>query len=89
MDTVPLIARNTVTAYLLPGERERIQTVRYGERICYAPVVQSASAGRVEYRLDGVPLADDALVYGGAVLLPPEEKSFSERLWDRLFGDNG
>lgn len=89
VDTVPLIARNTVTAYLLPGERERIQTVRYGERICYAPVVQSASAGRVEYRLDGVPLADDALVYGGAVLLPPEEKSFSERLWDRLFGDDG
>lgn len=87
-DTVPLIARNTVTAMLLPGERERIQTVRYGDRICYAPVVQSASAGRIEYRLDGMVLADDALVHGGAVLLPPEEKSITERLWDRLFGED-
>ena len=87
-DTVPLVARSTVTAYLLPGEQERLQTVRYGERICYAPVVQSASAGRIEYRLDGVAVAEDTLVYGGAVLLEPEQKSFAERLWERLFGDD-
>lgn len=86
--TVPLVARNTVTAYLLPGERERLETVRYGDRICYAPVVQSASAGQIEYRLDGVALASDALVYGGAVLLEHEEKSFTDRLWEKLFGND-
>lgn len=88
VESVPLVARSTVTALLLPGEQERIQTVRYGDRICYAPVVQSAAAGRIEYRLGDLVLADDELTYGGAVLLPPEEKSLTERIWDRLFGED-
>ena len=49
--SVPLAAKNTVTAYLLPGEKEKLQRVRYGEKICYAPVVKTAQAGSVEYRL--------------------------------------
>ena len=84
--TVPLVAKSTVTAYLLPGERERLQTVRYGEKICYAPVVRLASAGRVEYRLGDTAVAQDALVYGGASLLTPEEKGFVERIRERLIG---
>ena len=40
-----------MTAYLLPGEKEKLQRVRYGEKICYAPVVKTAQAGSVEYRL--------------------------------------
>ena len=82
--SVPLVAKNTVTAYLLPGERERLQTVRYGEKICYAPVVRLASAGRVEYRLGDTAVAQDALVYGGASLLTPEEKGFVERIIERF-----
>ena len=50
--SVPLTAKNTVTAYLLPGEKEKLQRVRYGEKICYAPVVKTAQAGSVEYRLE-------------------------------------
>lgn len=86
VDSVPLVAQNTVTAYLLPGEREKIQAVRYGDKICYAPVVQTAHAGQIEYRLGDAVLARDTLVYGGAALLPPEEKSLPERILERIFG---
>lgn len=88
VDSVPLVAQNTVTAYLLPGEREKIQTVRYGEKICYAPVVRTANAGQIEYRIGDKALARDALVYGGAALLPAEEKSLPERILDRIFGES-
>ena len=87
VDSVPLLAQNTVTAYLLPGEREKIQAVRYGEKICYAPVVQTAHAGRIEYRIGDKVLARDTLVYGGAALLPAEEKSLQERILDRNSGE--
>lgn len=85
-DRVPLVARNTVTAYLLPGEKEQLETVRYGNKICYAPVVQSAQAGRMEYRLGDTVIAQDELVYGGAALLLPEEKSWTDKIWERFFG---
>ena len=71
--SVPLAAKNTVTAYLLPGEKEKLQRVRYGEKICYAPVVKTAQAGSVEYRLGDCVLGRDTLVYGGESLLPAEE----------------
>lgn len=87
VDSVPLLAQNTVTAYLLPGERDKIQTVRYGDKICYAPVVQTAHAGQIEYRIGDKVLARDTLVYGGAALLPAEEKSLPERILDRIFGE--
>ncbi len=86
VEQVPLTAQHTVTAYLRPGERDKLKTVRYGEKICYAPVVRTANAGRIEYRLGERVLGQDTLVYGGAALLPPEEKSIGERLLDRLFG---
>ena len=82
--SVPLTAKNTVTAYLLPGEKEKLQRVRYGEKICYAPVVKTAQAGSVEYRLEDCVLARDTLVYGGESLLPAEEKSFVERIMERF-----
>ena len=82
--SVPLAAKNTVTAYLLPGEKEKLQRVRYGEKICYAPVVKTAQAGSVEYRLGDCVLARDTLVYGGESLLPAEEKSFVERIMERF-----
>ena len=88
VDSVPLVAQNTVTAYLLPGEREQLQAVRYGDSICYAPVVQTAHAGQIEYRLGDAVLARDTLVYGGAALLPPEEKSLPERILERIFGSD-
>ena len=82
--SVPLAAKNTVTAYLLPGEKEKLQRVRYGEKICYAPVVKTAQAGSVEYRLGDCVLGRDTLVYGGESLLPAEEKSFVERIMERF-----
>ena len=85
-ETVPLVAQNTVTVYLAPDERDKIRTVRYGDKICYAPVVQSAAAGRIEYRLGDLVLARDGLLYGGASILTPEEKGLGERLLDRLLG---
>ena len=88
VDSVPLIAQNTVTAYLLPGEREKLQTVRYGDKICYAPVVRTAHAGQIEYRLGDTALARDTLVYGGAALLPAEQKNLPERILDRIFGES-
>ena len=81
---MPLAAKNTVTAYLLPGEKEKLQRVRYGEKICYAPVVKTAQAGSVEYRLGDCVLGRDTLVYGGESLLPAEEKSFVERIMERF-----
>ena len=86
VDSVPLLAQTAVTASLLPGEREQLETVRYGDRICYAPVVQSAQAGQIEYRIGDAVLARGALVYGGAALLLPEEKSLPERILDRILG---
>ena len=82
--SVPLAAKNTVTAYLLPGEKEKLQRVRYGEKICYAPVVKTAQAGSMEYRLGDCVLGRDTLVYGGESLLPAEEKSFVERIMERF-----
>lgn len=82
--SVPLIAKNTVTAYLLPGEKEKLQRVRYGEKICYAPVVKTAQAGSVEYRLGDCVMGRDTLVYDGESLLPAEEKSFVERIMERF-----
>ena len=82
--SVPLAAKNTVTAYLLPGEKEKLQRVRYGEKICYAPVVKTAQAGSVEYRLGDCMLARDTLVYGGESLLPAEEKGIVEKILERF-----
>lgn len=83
-DHVPLLAQHTVTAYLRPEEREKITLLRYGDKICYAPVVQQAAAGRIEYRLADKLLAGDELLYGGASVLPPEEKSLPEQLLERF-----
>ena len=82
--SVPLAAKNTVTAYLLPGEKEKLQRVRYGEKICYAPVVRTAQAGSVEYRLGDCVLGRDTLVYGGESLLPAEEKGIVEKILERF-----
>lgn len=82
--SVPLVAKNTVTAYLLPGEKETLQRVRYGEKICYAPVVRTAQAGSVEYRLGDCVLARDNLVYGGESLLPAEKKGIVEKILERF-----
>ncbi len=84
--TVPLIARNTVTAYIRPEEKDRIQMLRYGSKICYAPVVESAYAGRIEYQVGGKVLAGDGLYYGGSSVLLPEQKTVPERIIDRLLG---
>ena len=83
-DCVPLAAKHTVTVYLLPGEQEKLQRVRYGERLCYAPVVRTAYAGSVEYRLGDVVIARDTLVYGGESLLPAEEKRIIEKILERF-----
>ncbi len=85
-DKVPLIAKNTVTAYIRPEEKDNIELVRYGARICYAPVVKSAHAGRMEYLIGGKALASDEISYGGSSALLPERKDLPERLMERLFG---
>lgn len=82
--SVPLIAKNTVTAYLLPGEKDKLERVRYGEKLCYAPVVRTAHAGSVEYRFGDAVLARDTLVYGGESLLPAEEKGIVEKILERF-----
>lgn len=79
-DRVPLVAQHTVTAYLRPEEREKITLLRYGEKICYAPVIQQAAAGHIEYRVADKLLVGDNLLYGGASVLLPEEKSLPEQL---------
>lgn len=87
-DSVSLVAQNTITAYVTPAEKEKISAVRYGDKICYAPVVKSAAAGEIEYRIGNKVLACDTILYGGASLLPPEEKSLTERIMDRIFGED-
>lgn len=86
-DTVPLVAQHTLTAYVTPEEKDRIEAVRYGDKICYAPVVKSAAAGQIEYRIGDKALAKDTLLYGSASILAPEEKSLTERILDRIFGE--
>lgn len=85
-DNIPLLAQRTVTAFMLPDEKEKIQTVRYGEKICYAPVVKTAIAGQIEYRIGNKVLARDTLLFGGASVLPPEQKSIPERILERILG---
>lgn len=82
--TVPLVAQQEVTAYVLPGETDQITAVRYGNKICYAPIIQSSFAGRVEYRLGNKTLASDTLTYGTGSVLLPEQKSLPERILERL-----
>lgn len=83
--SVPLMAQRTVSAYLSPQERDALQTVEYSENICYAPVVKTAIAGKIEYRIGNKVLAEDNLLYGGASLLEQEHKGLAERLLDKLF----
>ena len=58
--------------------------MRYGEKICYAPVVKTAQAGSVEYRLGDCVLGRDTLVYGGESLLSAEEKGIVEKILERF-----
>ena len=85
-DRTELVAESTVTAYLLPGEQDRLRRVRYGEKFCYAPVVRAAAAGTVEYRLGDAIIASDRLKYGGEVLLAQEKRALLDRLRQRLAG---
>lgn len=87
IENVPLAAQNTVTAYLAPGEKEKIETVRFGETICYAPVVKTAIAGQIVYRIGDKVIAKDTLLYGQGSVLLPEQKSWTERLAERIFGN--
>ena len=73
-----------MTQYLLHAEKEKLQRVRYGDKICYAPVVRTAQAGSVEYRLGDCVMARDTLVYGGESLLPAEEKGIVEKILERF-----
>lgn len=85
-DRVDLVAESTVTAYLLPGEQDRLRRVRYGEKFCYAPVVRAAAAGTIEYRLGDTVIAADRLKYGGEVLLAQEKRGLLDRLRQRFAG---
>ena len=85
-DRAELVAESTVTAYLLPGEQDRLRRVRYGEKFCYAPVVRASAAGTVEYRLGDAVIASDRLKYGGEVLLAQEKRGLLDLLRQRLAG---
>lgn len=82
--SVPLTAKSTVTAYLLPGEKETLRRVRYGEKFCYAPVVRAASAGTVEYRIGDAAVASDRLLYGGEVMIKEEKQGALERILKKI-----
>ena len=83
-ESVPLTAKSTVTAYLLPGEKEKLRRVRYGEKFCYAPVVREASAGTVEYRIGDAAVASDRLLYGGEVMIKEEKQGALERILKKI-----
>ena len=83
-ESVPLTAKSTVTAYLLPGEKEKLRRVRYGEKFCYAPVVRAASAGTVEYRIGDAAVASDRLLYGGEVMIKEEKQGALERILKKI-----
>ncbi len=87
VDSVPLIADNTVTAYIRPEEKDKIETLRYGAKICYAPVVKSARAGKIEYRIGGKALVGDTLSYGASSALLPEQKTIPERIIEHFIGE--
>jgi len=87
IDTVPLIAQNTVKAYIRQEERDKVELLRYGSKICYAPVVKSAQAGRIEYRVGGKTIASDSISYGGSSVLVPEKKSLPERIIEKITGE--
>lgn len=81
---VPLAADETVTAWLLPGEREQLKTTLYGARFRYAPIVAGSAGGTVTYTLHDTMLATGKLhCLQGASLLP-EEKSAAQRFWERV-----
>lgn len=86
VDVVPLIAQHTLTAFLTADEKESMESVRFGDAICYAPVIATGIAGEIAYRVNGRTIARDTVLFGGASVLPPEEKSLPERILERLLG---
>ncbi len=83
-ETVPLLAGETLTAWLADGETP--QPVFSGRRFTYAPVFSSARFGTVEYCLGGEVLAGGSVAYGADAARPRERQSLWERLWAFLFG---
>lgn len=79
--TVPLNADETVTVSLTDAERERLQTVRYGRRIFYAPVAAGEACGELVWLLDGKEVARVGLTAAESSEQLAETPSF----WTRLF----
>ncbi|MCI9484624.1 MAG: D-alanyl-D-alanine carboxypeptidase [Clostridiaceae bacterium] len=83
-ETVPLLAGETLTAWLADGEQP--QVVLHGPHFTYAPVFGSAYFGRIEYRLGGETLAEGQVAYGADSARAAEKKSLWERIQEWLFG---
>lgn len=81
---LPLAADEDVTAWLLPGERAQIRTAFYGARFNYAPVAAGSSWGTVTYKLHDETLATGKLHFLQGAALLPEEKSATQRFWERV-----
>ena len=86
--SVPLTAKNTVTAYLLPGEKEKLQRVRYGEKnlLCTGREDGTGGFGRISAR-DCV-LGRDTLVYGGNRCFRRKKNPSLNALWNGLEIEN-
>ena len=74
-DTVPLVAQHTLTAHVTSEEKDRIETVRYGDKNLPCAGCQKRGGGQIEYRIGDKVLAKDTLLYGSASILAPEERA--------------
>lgn len=82
--TVPLLAGETLTAWLT--EKEQPRASLFGRRFPYAPIFSSARYGAIEYTLGGQPIARGSVAYGADAARNSERLTLWERLWAFFFG---
>ena len=68
------------------AKEETLQLALPGPGFAYAPVVEGASAGWVYALIGGNAIGKIPTVYGATIeKTVPEEKSLSQKLWDRIW----
>ena len=81
---LPLLAQSACTAWLTAGEYAALTPVLLGRPFVYAPAGQNDAYGAVEYRVSGVTLARDTLVFGADSQMLPERKGFLQTILEKL-----
>lgn len=72
---VEIAADHELSVWLTEQEQAKIEPILYGNRFTYAPIAAGGIWGKVQYQVDGIPLAEDNLHFVQGAALLPEQKS--------------